>query len=139
MKRNILIVSALAVLMLGSSCLAYTPSVIGGVRDGTALGIVLESGMTERSMVRLGFEADTSSTPGIFFVGGKWFVSDLNNSKYPMYISGGLVSYLGNNTEVGPFVSLIFERFMDVSPLYFEIGVDSVKSGRLQFQLGYNF
>jgi hypothetical protein len=56
-----------------------------------------------------------------------------------MSISGGLVGYLGNNATAGPYISLIFDRLLDVSPLFLEVGIDVVKSGRLQFQVGYYF
>lgn len=139
MKKNIIIVSAISILLMGSLGVAYTPSVIGGVRDGAALGIVLEHGLTNRAAVRLGLEVNTSDSHGIFFLGGKWLVADVNNGRYPMYISGGIIGSLGNTSEIGPYVSLIFERFLDITPLYFEVGVDSIKTGRLQFQAGYNF
>jgi len=136
--RNIFIAAALLALLFGSECLAYKPAVIGGVRDGVALGLMLESETSSNATLRLGFEANTSNTPGIVFVGGKWFLTNIRGVS-PMFISGGLVGYLGNESQAGPYISLIFERFIDVAPLFLECGVDVVKSGRLQLQLGYYF
>ena len=138
-EKNMLIVSVLGLMLIGSLGMAYTPSVIGGARDGVALGIVLENGLSARAAIRLGLEANTSDSRGIIFLGGKWLVTDMDNGNYPMYLSAGLMGSLGTTSEIGPFVSLIFERFLDIPPLYLEVGVDAIKSGRLQFQVGYKF
>lgn len=134
-----MVISAIALIMLlGSSCLAFQPAIIGGIRDGVALGLMLDSGISNSASLRMGFEANTSNTPGIVFVGGKWFLSNIS-SRFPMSLSGGLVGYLGNNAQAGPYISVIFEHFLDVTPLFLEFGIDVVKSGRLQFQAGYYF
>ena len=138
MKNFMIIAATLFVFLFGSASFAARPAIIGGIRDGAALGIMLESGMSDNAKLRFGFEANTSSNPGIVFVGGKWFLRDMEN-RFPMFLSGGLVGYLGNHAEAGPYISLIFERFLDVTPLFFEFGIDVVKSGRLQCQVGYYF
>ncbi|MFA6431325.1 MAG: hypothetical protein WCV91_02945 [Candidatus Margulisiibacteriota bacterium] len=135
MVRNVLVAVALMVLLFGSECLAFQPAVIGGVRGGVALGLMLESGLSNSTALRLGFEANTSNTPGIVFVGGKWFLG--NVGRVPMSLSGGLVGYFGNRAAAGPYISLIFDRFLDVAPLFLEFGIDVVDSGNLQLQLGY--
>ena len=138
MEKGTVFAVVLLVLLFGSQCFAsFRPAVIGGIRDGAALGLMLESGPTNNATLRLGFEANTGSTPGILFVGGKWLLSSIY-SRYPMFISGGLVGYLGNtNSDAGPYISLIVERIFDVTPLFLEVGIDVVRSGRLQFQVGY--
>lgn len=138
MKRSIVFTFALLVLLFGTECFASRPAIIGGIRDGAALGLMLESGSTNNSTLRLGFEASTSNTPGIVFVGGKWFLSDISN-RFPMFLSAGLVGYLGNKSEAGPYISLVFEKFLDVTPLFLEFGIDVVKSGKMQLQLGCYF
>ncbi|MCX5748760.1 MAG: hypothetical protein NTZ10_00730 [Candidatus Saganbacteria bacterium] len=138
MKKSLVFAAVLFVLLFGSQCLAFRPAVIGGIRDGAALGIMLESGPANNATLRLGAEISTSNNPGIIFIGGKFFLSNINN-RYPMFLSGGLVGYLGNNSDAGPYISLIFERFLDVTPLFLEVGVDAVRSGRLQLQAGYYF
>ena len=137
MKKTVSVV-AFIVILLVSSCAASQPAVIGGVRDGLALGLMMENGTSNSTTLRLGFEANTSNTPGIVFVGGKWFISNVGG-RFPMSLSDGLVGYLGNDTTAGPYISLIFDRFLEMSPLFLEVGIDVVKSGRLQFQMGYFF
>jgi hypothetical protein len=138
MSKKMVFVIALMVLVLGSSCLASQTAVIGGIRDGVALGLLMESRSTNSTTLRLGFEANTSNTPGIVFVGGKWFLSNISG-RYPLFLSGGLVGYLGNGSTAGPYISIIFEPFLDVTPLFLEVGIDVAKSGRLQLQMGYFF
>jgi hypothetical protein len=135
MKNKVVFISLLVVI-LGIGCMAYNPAVIGGVRNGTALGLVLESGFSDTT-IRLGFEANTSNSP-IIFAGGKWYLSDID-SRFPMFLSAGLVGYLGSDNEVGPYISLVFDRFLNITPLFLEVGVDVVSSGKLQVQLGYFF
>lgn len=138
MKKIIFIVISLLLVLLGSECLAFQPAVIGGIRHGVALGLALESGYSNSPSLRYGFEVNTSNTPGIVFIGGKWFLSNIDG-KYPMSLSAGAVGYLGNNSQLGPYISLVFDRFMGVKPLFLEFGVDAVNSGQLQLQLGYYF
>ncbi|MFH2034447.1 MAG: hypothetical protein ABIJ26_07080, partial [Candidatus Margulisiibacteriota bacterium] len=127
MRKTTVFAVALMALLLGSSCLAFQPAVIGGIRDGVALGLMAESGLNNNAGLRFGFEANTSNTPGIVFVGGKWFLTNISGGS-PMFLGGGLVGYLGSNTAAGPYVSLIFERFLAVTPLFLECGIDVVKS-----------
>ncbi|MFA4844465.1 MAG: hypothetical protein WC632_05900 [Candidatus Margulisiibacteriota bacterium] len=138
MKKTTISLVAFMVLLLGSSCLAFQPAVIGGIRDGLALGLMAESGLTNGATLRYGFEANTSNTPGILFIGGKWFLTNIRGGS-PMSMSGGLVGYLGDHSTAGPYISLIFDRLFEVTPLFLEVGIDVVKSGRLQFQVGYYF
>ncbi|MFA5840038.1 MAG: hypothetical protein WC890_05210 [Candidatus Margulisiibacteriota bacterium] len=136
MKKSFLVAITLLVLVLGSECLAFNTAVIGGMRNGLALGMMLENGLSRSATFRLGVEASTSNSPGIVFVGGKWFLGVMDSS-YPIYMSGGLVGYMGNNSEAGPYISLVFENLLDMSPLFLETGIDIVNSGRLQLQIGY--
>jgi hypothetical protein len=139
MRNNIIFVAVLFVLLFASECLAFSPAVIGGAREGLALGLMLDSGTSNKPALRLGFEATTGDKPGIFFIGGKWFLNYISG-RYPMFVSGGLVAALGSkNSDVGPYISLIFEHFLDVKPLFLEVGIDAIDSGRLQLQCGYKF
>jgi len=138
MRKSFVFAILILTLMFCSKSFAARSAVIGGIRDGLALGLVMESDFSSGAKLRFGFEANTSNTPGIVFVGGKWFLRDMEN-RFPMFLSGGLVGYLGDHTEAGPYISIIFERFLDVTPLFFEFGIDVVKSGRLQCQIGYYF
>lgn len=138
MRKNIFIAGVLLVLLFGSQCFAAKPAVIGGIRGGVALGIMLESEFVDSAKLRMGFEANTSNSPGLVFIGGKWFLTDVGR-RVPMYLGGGVVGYFGNNSAVGPYISLIFERFLDITPMFLEFGIDVVNSGRLQLQAGYYF
>jgi len=142
MKKSIISMIAFLILLFSvSSCMAFQSTkaaVIGGIRDGAAIGLMLETYITDTTKLKFGLEANTSDTPGIIYVGGKWFLTDINN-RFPMFFSVGGVGYLGNNSTIGPYVSLILERLFGVVPLFFELGVDVVKTGRLQFQAGYFF
>jgi len=138
LKDFTIFVIVLVLLLMGSAGFAAQKGVIGGIRSGAALGLMMESGLSNSAMLRFGFEANTSNTPGIIFLGGKWLLSNVSN-RTPMSLSGGLVGYLGNNTEVGPYISLIFDNFFDVIPLFLEVGVDVVNHGNLQLQAGYYF
>ena len=57
MRKSIILGLALWVLLFGSECLAYRPAVIGGIRGGAALGLMVENGLTVNSALRMGFEA----------------------------------------------------------------------------------
>ncbi|MFA5105250.1 MAG: hypothetical protein WC527_08785 [Candidatus Margulisiibacteriota bacterium] len=139
MKKNLIVAVALLVIFLGSQCLAFRPAVIGGIRDGAALGFIFERTSTSRTSLRLGIEANTGNTPVILFAGGKWFLSNIQGG-YPMYLSGGLVGYLGNNrSNAGPYISIVFERLLEITPLFLEVGIDVAGSGKLQLQVGYYF
>jgi hypothetical protein len=139
MKKTMIFSAAFVVLLFSSSCFAFQPALIGGIRDGLALGLMLESGPADGATLRMGLEADTTNAPGIVFVGGKWPLRNIN-SRFPVSLGGGLVGYLGNNSsQAGPYVSVIFDRFLDLSPLSLEFGIDIVNYGRLQCQLGYPF
>jgi len=137
-RKTTFFLCALIMLLLGSSSFAAQSAIIGGIRDGAALGLMFESGSINAAKLRLGFEANTSNTPVIVLVGGKWYLSDVSN-RFPMFLSAGLVGYLGNSSEAGPYISVMFERLLAATPLFLEIGIDVVKSGKLQLQVGYYF
>lgn len=135
MKRS-MIAALFVIVLLSASAFAFKPAVVGGIRDGVALGIMLDTAVSNPSL-RMGVEADTASSPVIGFVGGKWFLNNVRGG-FPMYLSGGLVGYLGGReASAGPYISLIFERFLNVEPLFLEAGVDVAGSGHLQLQVGY--
>ncbi len=130
----------LFIILLGTGYMAYTPAVIGGIRNGTSLGLMFENiSQINNIDINVGIEASTSGTPVIIFVGGKWFLRDVNNTKLPMFLNLGLVAYLGDNATVGPYVSIILERFLEIPDLFLEFGIDIVSSGKFQAQIGYYF
>jgi len=128
----------LAVFMLiGNSVLAMQPEVVGGIRDGLALGMMLEDGIAKNVAIRGGIEANTGKQPLILFFGGKFYLTNIGR-KIPLSFGLGFVGYTGNKgTDAGLSVSFIFDRLFEINPLFFEVGVDVAGPGRLQAQVGY--
>ncbi len=142
MFNKMFAVCLLSVLMfslfpaVGSLGSTFNPSVIGGVRDGIALGMMGESEISKNASFRFGAEANSSNKPIILFLGGKFFLTNIIDN-YPMSFGLGLVGYLGNKFEAGPSVSLIFDRIFDIRQLSAEFGIDIAGSGKLQLQAEY--
>ncbi|MDD4527527.1 MAG: hypothetical protein PHF25_05760 [Candidatus Margulisbacteria bacterium] len=128
-------------VFLSAQCMAYSPAIIGGVRgDGTTLGLVFDSGVPSNDLtIRFGIEGNATDTPGIVFVGGKWFLRDVDNTRFPMFLNIGLVGFMGKTTTVGPYVSIIMERMINLPGLFLEFGIDLASSVKLQAQVGYFF
>src|SRR3989344_6604802 len=134
--RKLLVVSCL-LLVVGCSSWALQPSIIGGVRDGLALGIMADEGVSKNVGIRFGAEADTGKNPLIVFFGGKFYLMNVGK-RYPMSLGLGVVGYLGGNkSEAGVSISLIFGQAFDIKPLFIEAGIDVAGSGKLQLQAGY--
>lgn len=124
-------------LFLSSSVWALQPAIIGGARDGLAIGIMADDGLKSNVGIRFGAEATTGSRPMLLFFGGKFHLQDIAGH-YPMAFGLGLVGYFGNNNyDVGASVSLIFDQPFDLEQMFIETGIDVVGSGRLQLQAGY--
>jgi hypothetical protein len=119
-------------LLLSSSVWAFSPAVIGGVRDGLALGIMADEGVAKNVGLRFGVEADTGKNPLILFFGGKFYLMNVGK-RYPMSLGLGLIGYLGGSkSEAGVSISLIFDKAFDIKPLFIEAGIDVAGSGKLQ-------
>jgi len=133
--KKLMVFLAVFVLFAGAAN-ALTPAIIGGIRDGAALGMMIEGPIARNLGFRLGAEGNTGKQPLIAFGGGKFYLGNIGTSSFSFGL--GAVVYAGNNhTEVGLSVSAIFNNLMRVKPLFLEIGIDMVDSGRLQAQLGY--
>ena len=133
--KNIIAVLILSVVLAGSA-FALTPSIIGGIRDGLALGMMIEGPLARNVGFRAGAEGNTGKQPLVAFAGGKFYLGNLGYSSFSFGL--GAVIYAGNNhTDVGVSVSAIFNNLMRVKPLFLEVGIDVAGSGRLQAQLGY--
>ena len=127
----------MVLLLIGNGVLAMQPAVIGGIRDGLALGMMLEDGIAKNVAIRGGIEASTGKQPLILFFGGKFYLTNIGK-KIPLSFGLGFVGYTGNKgTDAGISLSFIFERLFDIKPLFFEVGVDVAGSGRLLAQVGY--
>jgi len=133
--KNWLLV-CLVVGLLASSVSAAVPEIVGGVRDGLAIGLQLESSVARNLTIRGGIEFDSGSQPVVAFLGGKIPLTSLG--RMPLALGLGLVGYFGNNkNDVGFSLSFIFNRFLDIQPLFLELGVDVAGHGRPLAQFGY--
>lgn len=113
------------------------PAIIGGIRDGLAVGLMGDQQVGRNFGLRMGIEADTGSQPIIFFFGGKFYLTNIGRHM-PLSLGVSLVSYFGNqNPSYGLGLSFIFNNFFDLKPFFFEVGVDAVGRGKLQAQIGY--
>jgi hypothetical protein len=123
-------------LLAGSMSQAAVSEIVGGVRDGAALGMQLESSVAKNLTLRGALEFNSGSQPFIALVGVKAPIAGIG--RMPLGLGIGLVGYFGNNkNEVGLSLSFIFGNFLDVKPLFLELGIDAVTRGRLLAQLGY--
>ena len=128
----------LSCLMLVVSCSAQAmqPEIVGGIRDGLALGVMADAQVARNAGIRFGIEGNSGDQPIIIFFGGKFYLANLG--QVPMSFGVGGVAYTGDdNTDIGVSLSLIINRAFNINPLFVEFGVDIVDSGRLQAQLGY--
>lgn len=126
-------------LLFCSLAQALQPAVIGGIRNGLALGVIAEEPIASNTSLRFGAELNTGNQPIILFFGGKFYLTNISG-KIPMSFGLQAVGYSGNrSTDLGLGISLIFSRPFNVNPLFFEFGVDVAGSGHLQAQAGYFF
>lgn len=134
MKKMLL--GCLAVCFLVGCSRAAQIEVIGGIRDGAALGVMAEQNVAHNLGLRYGLEADTGTQPLIVFLGGKFYLTDFQR-QMPLSLGLGFVGYAGNRFSPGISVSLIINRAFNLQPLFIETGIDVADQGRLQLQLGY--
>jgi hypothetical protein len=133
--KNIITILMLA-LVLSGSAFAMQPSIIGGIRDGLALGMMIEGPLARNVGFRIGAEGNTGKQPLVAFAGGKFYLGNVGYSSFSFGL--GAVVYAGNNkTDVGIAISAIFNNLMRIKPLFLEVGIDVAGPGRLQAQLGY--
>jgi len=138
MNKKLSIAALLFVLLLGQSAFAMRSAIIGGIRDGLAIGIMGEENTPSNIGIRFGAEACTGKNPVVLFLGGKKYLTTLS-ANTPLSLGFGLVAYAGSNTEAGISVSAIFDRAFGVPPLFVEVGIDVAGSGKLQAQVGYRY
>ncbi|MFA6169534.1 MAG: hypothetical protein WCW67_02345 [Candidatus Margulisiibacteriota bacterium] len=136
MKKVILVLAS--VLVLASGSFALQPALVGGIRDGAALGLILQEYLGSGAALRFGMEANTGKNPMIAFAGGKFGLSSVG--RMPLSLGLGIVGYFGNSdTKAGLSLSFIFDNVFGRQPMFIEAGVDIVDPARLQLQLGYKF
>lgn len=124
------------VLMFGCAQAAQV-SLIGGVRDGLAFGIMADQSVAKNLGLRYGIEANTGRQPIIGFLGGKFYLTSLGRTM-PLSLGLGAVVYVGQGkTTPGLALSVIIERAFNLPQLFIETGIDACDQGRFQLQLGY--
>jgi hypothetical protein len=130
------IMAMLVFVLFAGAASALTPEIIGGIRDGAAIGFKAEDQVGKNFGLRFGVEANTGKQPLILDLGGKFYLTGLGKRAY-LSFGVGVAAYSGDKTSAGVSISFIINRAFDITPLFAEIGVDVVDSGRLQAQLGY--
>ena len=136
MKKTLLV----SCLLLVASCsaLAMQPEIVGGIRDGLAIGIMADAPIAKNVGLRFGLEANSGKQPMMVFFGGKFYLTNAGSS--PMYLGVHGVGYTGgsnNQTDVGFGLSAIFNRAFNVNPMFMEFGIDVASTSRLVAQVGY--
>lgn len=133
-----MIVLLVAGVILSSASFALQPALVGGIRDGAAMGLLLQEYLGGGAALRFGMEANTGQNPMIAFVGGKFSLTSVG--RMPLSLGLGLVGYFGNSdTKSGLALSFIFDNVFGRSPMFIEAGIDVVNPAKLQCQLGYKF
>jgi len=134
MKR-LAVVSCL-LLVVSSLAYAAVPEIVGGVRDGLAVGLQLEAGVARNLTARGAIEFSSGKQPVIGLLGVKIPLTGIG--RMPLGLGLGLVGYFGNSkTDVGFSLTFVLNRMLDIEPLFLEFGVDVAGSGRAVCQLGY--
>lgn len=133
---KIIIVVSCLLFVVSCSALAMQPAVVGGVRDGLAVGIMGRESVARNVALQFGLEANTGTQPIIVFINGKFYLTNVGRT--PMSFCAGAVAYTGKDkTDAGLSLTLIFDRMFNISPLFLEAGVDVANKARLVLQLGY--
>jgi len=142
-----LIAFTIILFLAGQSAWANHTAMIGGMRDGLAMGLEIEEHLSDNLMYRFGLEASTgedisftADNPFVLTGGGRFRLGKLGFS--PMWGGVGVVGNFGNNTEIGVALSLIFEKIYNQDPLFLETGLDWFTDpghGHVQIQVGYRF
>jgi hypothetical protein len=137
--KNILMVSML-LLLVSTASYAMQPSLLFGVRDGAAFGIMADQYLGANAGLRFGVEANSSDRPLILFAGGRFYLTHLGK-RSSLGLGVGVVNYSGgNSSDTGLSLSLIFDRVFDGAPrLFIESGLDLGSKTKLQLQMGYKF
>jgi hypothetical protein len=134
MKR--ILIGLVGLVFIASASLAAVPEIVGGVRDGLAVGLQLESAVARNLTVRGAVEFDTGKQPVILAVGGKIPLTSIG--RMPLALGLGFVGYFGNaKNDVGFSLTFIINQILDIQPLFLELGVDVAGAGRPVVQFGY--
>ncbi|MBU0502160.1 MAG: hypothetical protein KJ811_02820 [Candidatus Margulisbacteria bacterium] len=137
MKKLFALLVSVSILLSGAS-LAIQPEIVGGIRDGLAVGIMADHQLGKNYGMRMGLEATTGAQPLILFLGGKFYLTNLTYGT-PFSLGLGFVSYMGSsrNNSLGFGISGIINNAFGIKPMFVEVGVDIVDTARAQVQVGY--
>lgn len=131
-----LIIVLICFIAVATASFAAVPEIVGGVRDGLAVGLQLENAVARNLTLRGAIEFDSGKQPVILSLGGKVPLTSIG--RMPLALGLGFVGYFGNNkNDVGFSLTFIMSQFLDIQPLFLELGVDVAGSGRPVVQFGY--
>jgi hypothetical protein len=119
-------------------------AMLGGYRDGLALGARVESRLTDRWEGRFGFEGSTGQdlyltgdNPFILFGTLNYYLGSLRQAK--VSLCSGLTAYTGDSSMAGVSFSLLFDHALENNDsIFVELGTD-IMNGKpyLNAQVGY--
>jgi hypothetical protein len=136
MKKIVIVILGLGLLVTAS--FALQPEIIGGVRDGLAVGVMIDHQLGKNYGMRIGIEGNTGHQPLILFLGGKFYLGNLAyNTPFSLGLAG--VGYMGSGSSnaLGFGISGIINNAFGIKPMFVEFGVDVVGSARGLLQVGY--
>ena len=142
--KKIILVAGLVLLFSCQHAFAYQTALIGGVRDGLGMGIETSNKFSDYVTGRFGVEGTTGEdqdltgdNPFLVFVGLKMPLAASQDS--PVSWGLGLIGNYGNRTELGEYISVIFDKFYR-DAYFLETGLDWFGDhGHLEAQVGYRF
>ena len=140
---GVMVVGLLGGLVVGQAA-AWHTAMLGGYRDGFALGMRVENRFSERWEGRVGIEGSTGQdlyltgdNPFIMFGTVNYYLGNLRHSQ--VSLCGGLAAYSGDSPMSGVSLSLLFDRPLEnADSLFVELGTD-IMNGKpyLNAQVGY--
>lgn len=140
--------AGLIVFLLTQTAWAWHTALIGGVRDGFALGLQVSDHLgSERLLGRFILAGSTGSDAALtgenplqLALGVKYnLYRDLWGSVGGIYYSGSS-PYVSGVSQLGLSLSFIYEDAFDIDPLFFEAGADLMPDhARIVFLGGYRF
>lgn len=130
---------------MSSSALAVHTSMLVGLRNGLAMGLMVEEHFDDSFMYRLGWEATSGEdmsfanvNPMLFIGALKWRLKNISDTR-EIWFSAGAVGYTGDSPAVGGTVSLVFEKLLPDEHVYLELGADILSQSHAIVQMGYRF
>ncbi len=135
--KNYLLVCFLVSVLAVMPASAMVPEIIGGVRDGLAIGLMADSSLGKYVGMRVGVEGNSGKNPLIAFLGLKFALTNIGSSPLAFGI-GGVGYFGGSKSNLGIAISVILNRAFGVPPMFVEGGIDAVEGGgKVQLQVGY--